>query len=140
MAAYFGQAGQLSVAPAPQRRFQGLCQCQIIARRYQGIEQGHDVAHLGQLNQRGFLGDLAGHAPRAQGLAHAAEAVALARQHHDVLRRQPLRDVGGDVLVTLLRVAGERGCDVLGERGHRGTQHQEGYEGGAGHEPLPWKA
>ncbi len=49
-----------------------------MCRRHQGIEQGHDVLHLGRGAQIDLLGLLRRDAERAQLLLHHGQAVALA--------------------------------------------------------------
>ena len=62
-------------------------------RRHQRIEQRHDVLHLGRGAQIGLLRLLRRNAERAQLFLHHGQAVALARQHHDVLRMQASRNL-----------------------------------------------
>ena len=50
-----GQANQVIVSAAKQRRFERLGQGQIIAAGQQDVQQGHDVLHLGRITEQGFF-------------------------------------------------------------------------------------
>ena len=63
--------------------------------RDQCIKQGRNVLHLGRLAQIDFLGLLRGDMQCAQLVLHYGQAVALARQHHDLAGLEAIRNLCG---------------------------------------------
>ena len=130
LAAQHRQAGEQRVGCAEQRRLEGARQRQVVRGRDQYVEQGHHVLHLGRFAEVGLFRLHAGNVQRAQRLLHAGQAVALARQHHDFVRRHAHGDARGHPLRGLGALAHAQGFFGLVARG--GEAVAPGWRGGVG--------
>ncbi len=72
------------IAHAEQGRLEHARQRQVVLRRHQHIEQGHQVQHFAAVDEIGFFADLSGDVQAAQLVLQGHQSGPLARQHHDI--------------------------------------------------------
>ena len=95
LAAQHGQCHQGVIPQAEERRPERARQRQVVPGGHQGIEQRHDVLHLGGVEQVGFFGLHAGQVQGAQCVLHGGKPVALAGQHQHLVGRRARGDLRG---------------------------------------------
>ncbi len=83
------QLHQRRIGPAEQRRFERPRQTQVVRGRDQRVEQRDHILHRRGLAQVQLFRLLAGYAALAQRLKQPAQALAFARQHHEVFGLEP---------------------------------------------------